>query len=893
VSPQKSIAHYRITSKLGEGGMGEVWRATDTKLSRDVAIKVLPEAFAADPDRLARFTREAQVLASLNHPNIAAIYGVEDRALVMELVDGATLAERIAQGPIPLEEALPIARQIADALEYAHEHGIIHRDLKPANIKITPEGRVKVLDFGLAKALSGETASSDPVNSPTLTIGATVAGVILGTAAYMSPEQAKGKPADRRSDIWAFGVVLAEMLTGRSLYTGDTISEILASVLKEAPALDTLPDATPPAILRLIRRCLERDTRRRLQAIGEARFLLEEPAEAVSISAAPHGRTRLWQAAAAVLTVVSLASLALLWRATRPAGQPLVRFSVDLGPGAVPGSHFTAVISPDGRRIAYLVRKDHATLLATRLLDQAEATVLSGTEDADDAFFSADGQSIGFFAAGKMKKVPAQGGAAATLVQINNAIDTSYSGIRGASWAEDGNIVACLNVRQLYRFPSAGGAAEPLPFQPESTGHESYRWPQVLPGGENVLISAGRGAGAWNEADIGVLSIKTGAWKPVLHGGSSGRYLSSGHLVYVRDGVVYAVRFDLARLATRGAPIPILEEVAYNSANGAGQFDFASGPGGHGTFLFLNGKTSDQSPPLVWLDAAGRQAPLISSLAGALTPRISPDGGRVALTVAGDIHVYDTARGSLTRVTFGNGPNSFPVWSADGKRIAFSPGRTGVWWVRADGSAPPERLMETAQRAMPFSFSPDGKYLALHQQGDAGRNIWILPFDTTDPDHPKPGKAELFLQNPANDFDPAFSPDGRWLAYASSESGSMQLFVRPFPSSRGAGKWQVSTDGGRFPVWSPVSNTLFYIAQGSRIMAADYTTAGDAFTPGKPRVWSNTPIGTYGVYSPYDIAPDGKRFAVFATPDKPGEPGATLHVTFLLNFFDELKRRLP
>jgi serine/threonine-protein kinase len=877
--------------------MGEVWRATDTKLNREVAIKILPEALAADPERLARFQREAQILAGLNHANIAQIYGVEERALVMELVEGRTLAERITEGPIQLDEALPIARQISEALEYAHEHGVVHRDLKPANIKITPEGRVKVLDFGLAKAICGETAAADAVNSPTLTMRATIAGVILGTAAYMSPEQAKGRPADRRADIWAFGVVLAEMLTGRSLYTGETISEILASILKETPALDSLPAATPPVIRRLLCRCLERDPRRRLQAIGEARFILEEPEEPVSLPPAPpsrQARIHPWQAAVAAMVLVSLASLALLWRATRPVGQPLLRFSVDLGPGAIPGSHFPAAISPDGRRIAYLVRKDRATRLATRLLDQAEATVLSGTEDADDAFFSADGQSIGFFAAGKLKKVPAQGGAAVTLVQITNAIDTSFSGIRGASWAENSNIVACLNVRQLFGIPSAGGTAELLPFQPESTGHESYRWPQVLPGGENILISAGKGAGAWNEADIGVLSLKTAAWKPVLHGGSAGRYLPTGHLVYVRNGVLYAVRFDLARLATRGAPIPVLEELAYNSANGAGLFDFASGPAGHGTFLFLSGKTSDQSPAIVWLDAAGHQAPLISALSGALTPRVSPDGGRVSLTVAGDIDVYDIARGSLTRVTFGNGPNSFPVWSPDGKRIAFSPGRSGVWWVRADGSAPPERVMETTHRAMPFSFSPDGKYLALHQQGTgAGRNIWILPFDTSDPDHPKPGKPEQFLQNPANEFDPAFSPDGRWLAYTSSESGSMQVFVQPFPSSRGAGKWQVSTDGGRFPVWSPVSHTLFYIAQDSRIMAADYTGGGDAFTPGKPRFWSDTPIGTYGVYSPYDIAPDGKRFAVFATPDKPGEPGATLHVTFLLNFFDELKRRLP
>jgi serine/threonine-protein kinase len=551
--------------------MGEVWRATDSKLNREVAIKILPEPFAADPDRLARFTREAQVLASLNHPNIAAIYGVEARAIVMELVDGPTLADRIEQGPMPLDEARPVARQVAEALEYAHDHGVIHRDLKPANIKITPDGRVKVLDFGLAKAISGETVSSDQSNSPTLTIRATMAGVIIGTAAYMSPEQAKGKPVDRRADIWAFGIVLLEMLTGRRVYTGETVSETLAAVIMKEPDLSALPRATPAAVRTLLRRCIDRDPRQRLRDIGEARIALEaapskEPSSPPPAATARRVVVLAWSAAILAGAVLALGFV--LWRVTRPTDRPMMRLSVDLGPDAVPNNQFTAVISPDGRRLVYSVRgTGNTTVLATRLLDQSQATVLAGTENATVPFFRPDGQWIGFFSDGKLKKISTQGGAAVVLCEAPNP--------RGAWWGEDGAIVATPNLQHLFRIPESGGSQLQPIGRPEDHGDRTWRWPQVLPGGQAILITAGAGTGGYEEANIEAVSLKTGQAKTLLRGGYFGRYLPSGHLIYVHQGSLLAVPFDVGRLETRGAPVPILNDVAGGEGNGAGELDFS------------------------------------------------------------------------------------------------------------------------------------------------------------------------------------------------------------------------------------------------------------------------------------------------------------------------------
>src|ERR1019366_8802970 len=673
MSPQSTFAHYRIVCKLGEGGMGAVYRATDTKLGRDVAIKVLPEAFAADAGRMARFEREAQVLAALNHINIATIYGVEQGALIMELVEGADLA-----GPIPVETAIQYARQIATGLEAAHEKGIVHRDLKPANIKVTPEGVVKLLDFGLARATEeSPLSSSSATMSPTLSLAMTQAGMILGTAAYMSPEQARGKLVDKRAGIWAFGVVLFELLTGGMLFGGETVSDSMAAVITREPDWTVLPADTPPHVRRLLVRCLRKDPKLRLRDIGEARILLDEPGEAAG---APRtqgqiaaGRRWLPWALGAT-AVLALALGGLLWRATRPVDHPLLRFSADLGPEAVAGTRMTAAISPDGTRLAFPVRPaGGTTMLATRLMEQSKPTILSGTENAADAFFSRDGQWIGFFADGKLRKVSIQGGAPNTLCEA--------AAVRGADWGEDGNIVfGSVSGSGLFRVPASGGAPQAL-SKPQDKGETTHRWPQILPVGETILFTGHNAGSGFDDANIEVLFLKTGQTKIVQRGGYFGRYLPSGHLIFVHQRTLFAVPFDLGRYETRGMPAPILEDIAGNSVSGGGQLDFSR----TGTLVYLSGKSSDVAHTLSWLDAAGKKEPLLTATS-ILSPRFSPDGKRLAFASGGDISVYDLARGSTTRLTVSqNASNAFPVWTPDGNHIVYSPVTGGICWVRSDG----------------------------------------------------------------------------------------------------------------------------------------------------------------------------------------------------------------
>jgi serine/threonine-protein kinase len=874
MSPQSSIAHYRITSKLGQGGMGEVWRATDTKLNREVAIKILPEAFARDTGRLERFTREAQVLASLNHPNIAAIYGVENQALVMELVEGTTLAERIAQGPIPVAEALPIARQIADALEYAHDRGVIHRDLKPANIKITPEGRAKVLDFGLAKALSSDTAAGDPTVSPTLTMGTNV-GTIMGTAAYMSPEQARGQAVDRRTDIWAFGVVLYEMLTMRQLFAAPTISDTLVCVLKGEIDLTAVPDDIRPTV----ERCLRRDPRLRWRSIGDVFALLEEGAPAAS-SAVAH-RSRFWWAAIAVIAAVAAAGWLLLWRATRPVEHPLMRLSVDLGPEAVPDLDLTAVISPDGRRLVFPARGPDGKLqLATRVLDQSQPTMLPGTEGGHQPFFSPDGQSVGFFSTTQLKKVPVQGGAPMTLGV------TTTSASAGGSWGEDGNIViAPSNLDSLWILPATGGARRRLTKL--AAGETTHRWPQVLPGAKAVLYTASRSANGMLGAEIRALSLKTGQVKTVQPDGYYGRYVPGGFLLYLQQGVLFGVRFDPGTLEVRGSPTRLLEDVAANSVTGGGEFDFSN----TGVFVYTSGKSMAQAWKLVWLDSSGATRPLIGATGAHSYPRFSPDGRRLAFTDNGaDLYVYDLQRDTPTRLTF-RGDAQLATWTSDSQHLAYVSGSALVW-MRADGAGAAQKLLDNPSRPRPWSFSPDGRVLAYHESGpETGFDIWTLPLDLTDPEHPKAGKPELFLRTPADELVPRFSPDGRWIAYRSNESGINEIYVRPFPASV-AGKWQISTGGGLYAFWSTNGQELFYETEDRQIMVVNYSVEGASFVLGKPRTWYEKQL-FYNGTSNLDLAPDGKRFVVFSLPLTAPENRGSVHVTMLLNFFDDLQRKVP
>ena len=917
----------RVEAIIGAGVMGEVYRAEDTRFCRDVAIKILPCAFTADPERLARFEREARLLAALNHPNVATIHGIEEsngvRALVMELVEGETLAERIARGPLPIEEVLAIARQIAEALNAAHEKGIVHRDVKPANVKITTDGTVKVLDFGLAKLETRGGLTSDLRQSAMVPVGDTREGLILGTAAYMSPEQARGRVVDKRTDIWAFGCVLYEMLSGRPVFARDTVSDTIAMILEREPDWTALPATTPTNIPHLLRRCLEKDWKRRLRDIGEARFQLDDlPSLMGSVSPESLGPLRrpprrasaslaamlasiiaarrivLPTLGAALTLAVGIGAFLLYWRtsAIRPAAPPLIRLSVDLGLDAVAGVRSTAVISPDGTRLAFPVRgPDGEVKLATRLLDQSTPTLLAGTERAVDPFFSPDGQSIGFFADGKLKKILVLGGAATTLCDAPDD--------RGATWGEDGNIIVTLdtvNGTGLSRVPTSGGTPQSL-TSPASNGELTHRWPQLLPGGNAILFTANVTYASFNDANIDVLSLRTGRIKTLLRGGYFGRYLaagaSDGYLVYVHDGILYGVRFDLARLEVRGAATPLLDDVAGNVTSAGGQLDFSR----TGTFVYLSGKGIGSTWLVVWMDSSGKTQPLVTAPGAYFTPSFSPDGQRLALAaVAGrgrDLYVYDGRRGTQSRLTFTGQGTSHPVWTPDAQHIVFK--ADAIRWMRTDGRGEPQLLLDNKDVSRtPRSFSPDGRRLAYEESGRAtGYDIWILPLDLTDPDHPKPGRPDLFLRTPFDETDPMFSPDGRWIAYWSNDSGRGEIYVRPSQGSSGASgdRWQISTDGARYVFWSRNGRELFYTAPDDRIMVVSYTVQGDTFTADRPRRWSDaqTRPQPSDWLQTLDLAPDGKRFAIFSRSEAASENKGSLHVTFLLNFFDELRRRLP
>ena len=902
------LGPYEILAPLGAGGMGEVYRASDTKLKREVALKVLPEAFARDAGRMARFEREAQVLASLSHPNIAPIFGLEDsgktRALVMELVEGPTLANRIAQGPIPLDEALPIAKQIAEALEYAHEKGIIHRDLKPANVKVTKEGAVKVLDFGLAKALEGDSVGADISNSPTISMAATQAGIILGTAAYMSPEQARGKRVDRRADIWAFGCVLYEMLTGQHAFTGETTSDTLAAVIRAEPDWTALPRNAPPRIRELLRRCLLKDPKHRLQAIGEARIALEEilsgaPDEAASLAAgapalaASHRKMRerlAWGAAALfVLTTIAFA-IGFVSRAPKPP-QP-VRLSAEIGADANLFTEYgpSAVLSPDGTRLALVATgADQKRHIYVRSLHQLQATVLSGTEDARNPFFSPDGQWLGFFAGSKLKKISVQGGAAVTLCDV--------AGDRGGSWGEDGTIVFTPDIRvALSKVSSAGGTPEPLTALDKQAGDITHRWPQVLPGGKAVLFTSSAVGGNYEDAEIAVYSMASGQRKTVQRGGFYGRYLPSGHLVYMHEGTLFAVPFDLKRLEVTGQPAPILEGVVTSPSNGGAQFSFSE----TGNLVYVAGSSgAARNVSIYWMDRQGKFTPLRETPGDYFDPAFSPDGKRLAVDIFDgkryDIWVYEWERDTLTRLTFSGDENIAPAWTPDGQRIAYASeeksGTYSLWWKRADGSGDAQRLTESKDAKVPKSWSPDGKVLAFVQLNPkTSWDILTLSVEGSEKSGWKPGEPKPFLNSPFVEAEPAFSPDGRWIAYQSNESGNFEVYVRPFPSP--GGNWQVSTGGGGYPRWSRNAKELFYRTTDNKIMVATYTASGDSFHADKPQLWSPGQFTGRGVSSNFDLHPDGKRFAVLKAPGT-GEAPPVNKVSFIFNFFDELRSKFP
>ena len=902
-----NLSHYKVTDKLGEGGMGEVYKAEDSQLGREVAIKVLPEAFTEDPERLARFEREARVLAALDHPSIAAIYGLEEaegrKLLVMQLAPGETLQERIARGPVPMHDALRIARQIADALEAAHEKGIIHRDLKPANVMVSPEGTVKVLDFGLAKALESETDASGSAPSltmsPTLTAHMTTAGVLLGTAGYMSPEQARGEAADKRADLWAFGVVLWEMLTGKQLFIGKTLSDTLAGVLRADPEFEDLPDETPSQIRRLLRRCLEREAKDRLPDATSARLELVDalagtvdgdtthPAAVVEATPEPAWR-RLLPWAIAGLCAAGLIAVALLWWPEAPASRKPIR--LDATVSAEPfwmtlGS--SVVLSPDGSRLAYVTGDETDRTLWTRSLDQLKGAALAGganTENVYHPVFSPDGEWIAYVTPAELKKVPVSGGASITLSEVNLS--------RGATWLPDDTIVVAATDREgLSRVPAAGGDLSTLTTLNEAEKEISHRWPQAMPDGKSVIFTVFTQAmPSADEALIAVADLATGEHKVLHRGGYYGRYVPTGHLVYLHEGTLFAVPFDPDTLEVSGSAAPIVQGITASVSSGGAQFTFAN----DGTLAYVSGELGVPEYPAIWVDRNGQVTKLWETPASYANPRLSPDGNRLSFSILEgsnwDVWVYDLEREVATRLTFHDGYDADQIWTPDGEYLIFTSDRNGaanLYRKRADGSGEAEALTEGELQMYPISLSPDGK-VALAEANAETLDIYTLPLDGSS--EPEPYLVTSFLER-----DPVFSPNGRWVAYASNESGRPQIYVRPYPAA--GGRWQVSDGTGRWPIWSRDGNELFYRTN-EGIMVADVETEGPTFRVGKARSLFEGRFrgGLQGiavagfVFPDYHVAADGERFVMFPDDD---DRMAKTQATFVFNWFDELEDTLP
>ncbi len=879
------LGPYEILSPLGAGGMGEVYRARDPRLGREVAVKFLPEEFFQDRERVTRFEREARLLATLANPGIATVHSFEEisgrHILVMELVEGEDLAQRTARGPIPLDEALPIARQIAESLEAAHEKGIVHRDLKPANVKLAPDGKVKVLDFGLAKAFEGDAAAgSSPsvTHSPTLTARATAAGVILGTAAYMSPEQARGKAVDKRTDIWAFGCVLFEMLTGRRLFQGEDVSETLASVLRADPDWNALPADTAPAIRRLLRRCLERDPRRRLRHIGDAvieidEALLGQPPEdragAAAVAVAP---LRAWQRApalaAGVLVLVGLSGAA-AW-VLKPAPnvrQPITRFALTLPANQIMTGFIrrAVAVSPDGTRIAYTANDS----IYVRDLGGVEARRLTA-ESAQDLTFSPDGEWLAFSSRGGLAKIRVGGGTPQTLADVNTF---------GTSWADDRTIVFA-DSKGIHRVPAAGGAPEVL-FA--STPPTFYSWPQVLPGGRFVLYTEAV-SGVFGQS-VTVVRALTGADRRVaLENSFYARYVDTGHLVYATPRGLMVVAFDLASRRVTGAPVLLPQSARISPTSGASQFAVSAS----GTLVHVPASADLDATQLVWVDREGKASPASRTLRPYSDLRLSRDGQRVATHLqdeGNDVWIGDLSRGTLTRLTFEPTEDETPVWSPDERYVAYAATRTGqrrgVYRRAADGSTAEELIAISDRHSHVMDWTPDGRALVIElQESTTGSDLMLLDLETR--------QFRPLVRSRFNERFGRFSPDGKWFAYGCDESGRDEIYVQPFPSLDS--RVQVSTEGGGQPLWSRDGRELFY-RTAKDVMAATVTSRAPlTFSPPRALFADRFELPQAGSHVSYDVAPDG-RFLMVAAPDGRTVRQSEIHV--VLNWFEEVRRLAP
>ncbi len=903
LAPGVRLGAYEIVALIGAGGMGEVYRARDTRLKRDVAIKILPDEFAKDPDRLARFQREAELLATLSHQNIGAVFGLEQTgdtsAIVLELIEGDTLADRLRLGPLPVTQALAIAQQIADALEAAHEKGIIHRDLKPANVKVTPDDNVKVLDFGLAKAMEPVAQGFSPAaatNSPTLSMMATQAGVILGTAAYMSPEQAKGFQADHRSDVFSFGTVLYEMLTGRQPFHGETTHEIIASVLVREPDFWALPPNLNPRIPELLRRCLEKNPKRRWQAIGDVR------AEVETVAAAPRAVPTLtqsiaqpqplWRRAIPLLGAVVVTGVLSVTGAMyfRPSITPLTvtRFPFTLAEG----QQFTnptrqvVAISPDGTQMVYVASQR----LYRRSMSELEARPIPGTEIPQgvlNPLFSPDGRSIAFWSGADqtIKKIALSGGAAVTICPADIPPF-------GMSWGTDG-ILFGQGSKGIMRVSANGGKPELLV---SAKAGELAHGPQILPGGQTVLFTLATGTGdSWDKAHIVVQTLRSGERKILIEGGSDARYLPTGHIVYALGGVLFAVPFDLKRREVTGGPVPIVEGVRRSgTATGTAHFSVSD----TGSLIYVPGPaaTTAAQNNLALIDRKGAVEPLKLPSGAYQFPRISPDGKRLAFATDDGkeaiVWIYDlSGTSAMRRLTFG-GKNRFPIWSADGARVAFQSDREGdlgIFWQPADGTGTAERLTKPDQGTshVPESWSPKGERFLFGVTKGSNSSLWT--FSLQDRKATPFGRVQSSIPSNA-----VFSPDGRWVAYGSNETGGFEIYVQPFPST--GAKYQVSKNGTSIhPLWSPDGKELYY-APGSglqfgvvSVTTQPSVTFGNLVPVPRPFLMFGP-----GAAREYDITPDGKRFVgvVAAGQTQSGAP-ATPQIQVVLNWFEELKQRVP
>jgi serine/threonine-protein kinase len=892
--PDRFLGHYQIEGELGAGGMGVVFAATDSRLGRRVAIKLLHETFLSDPERLSRFEREARVLASLNHPNVATIHGLEKAGdvtfLVLEYVPGDTLADRLAKAPLVLKEALDVCRQLAEALEAAHEKGIIHRDLKPANIKITPDGKVKVLDFGLAKALEVARSPAEDGETATLSPDMTQAGVVMGTAPYMSPEQASAKPLDTRTDIWSFGCVMYEAFTGKRSFSSNSTAELLVAILDRDPDWTLLPASVPQNVGRLLRRCLAKDPRGRLRDIGDARVELEETLAGrfadTTAKTPPSGRGRILLAGI-VTGLVALAGVA-LWITRGAIAVPparVARFSFDLPSGSrlSPAYDVHIAFSHDSKELLYPTTFPPPRTIYSRHLDHLETQPLPGVKEFANPFYSPDGRWLAMADYQKryLLKVPLSGGAPTPLVPVV----FPFSG----AWGADGYLYWTNSmVGGVVRTSQSGGKIEPVTELDLEKQERVHRFVRLLPGGRSMIYTVAAGdMDSFDDARIDVYNLDSKKPKPLVRGGTSARYSPSGHIVYARGGSLYAVRLDQSNLEVAGPTVKVLDGVLMSTSTGSAYYDISPA----GDLAYAPGPVENGGRALVWVDRQGQVTRLPLPPRPYLNQRISPDGKLIAFEVEGpnhDFYVHDPARGVTTRMT-ADGLSHGPIWSPDGKHIAYRSWKEGMmtlYWMPADRSGPAERLNKTPGWQQPVSFSPDGQSLIFDQNNAASRstNMWLLPM--TGEREPRPISSSQFTEAAGK-----FSPDGKWIVYCSTESGKPEVYVQPFP---GPGpKIQISSEGGMDPVWRRDGKEVFY-RNGDKMMSVSVAT-GPPFRAGRPRMlWEEeymfSPSSSCGIKGPsttsYDVSPDGEHFLM--TKDNDQNLYST-RIVVVLNWAEELK----